>query len=179
MLVAPTSVGGRISDVVDSISTLTGAAARFKKILQGPTEEDLRSHRKIDVYVSPDWHHTCRVALVDDAQPWLDETEVAGIVAFRDMSAIAITIEATAPRSRGGELGVLVGDRRVVVIPDSDADAYWEVVQPLPPDAPDTVGTQALRTRDDRGQWRLDLGAPETPRRRPRFEDVPRERPDA
>jgi hypothetical protein len=148
-----------------------------KKIFQGPTEDDLGALRKVDVFVSPNWHKTCQVALDDDAQSRLDETEVPGIVAFRDMSGIAVTIKATVPRDRGGELEVLVGDRRVGAIADSESDPYWEVIQGDPqPDT--TVATQALRTRDSNGDWRLDLGAPDRIRRRPRFEDFPQDGPD-
>ena len=111
MLIAPTSPTSRISDVVDGLASVVGAGVRFKKILHGPTDEDLTSHRKSDLFVTPDWHHTCRVDLVDGVQSWLGEVQVTGLVAFRDMSSIAIRIEATARRAEGGELRVLVRDQ--------------------------------------------------------------------
>jgi hypothetical protein len=177
MLIAPTSAASRTRDVVGSVSTLVGVGAYFKKILQGPNQDDLGSHRKADVFASPNWHHTCQVVLDDDAQSRLGETEAPGIVAFRDMSGIAVTIKATARRAQGGELGVLVGNCRVGAISDSGSVPYWEVIQDDPqPEV--TVATQALRTRDGNGDWRLDLGAPQRIMRRPGFEDFPQEGPD-
>jgi hypothetical protein len=177
MLIAPTTAASRISDVVDSVSTLVGAGAHLKKIFQDPNEDDLEGHRRVDVFVSPNWHKTCQVALDDDAQSRLDETEVPGILAFRDMSGIAVTIKASVPRAQAGELEVLVGERRVGAISDSDSDPYWEVIED-DPQPETTVATQALRTRDSDGAWRLDLGAPERMMQRPRFEDFPQDGPD-
>ena len=178
MLIAPTSPTSRINDVVDGISSLIGAGVRLKKMLQGPTEEDLRSHRKADLHVNPDWHHMSRVDLVDDVQAWLGEVEVSGFVAFRDMSAISVFIEASAPRADGGVLRVLVGERQAGVIADSDSDVHWEVVQQDHTDGMATIGTLALRTRDNDGLWRLDLGAPDRVNPRIRFEGFPQDEPD-
>lgn len=177
MLIAPVSASRRMSDVVDSVSTLIGLGAHVKKIFQGPNEDDLAAFQRVDVFAKPNWHHTCQVALDDDAQLRLGETEELGSVAFRDMSAIAVTIKGTMPRDRGGVLEVLVGDRRVGAISDSDSDPYWEVIH-HDPQPETTIATQALRTRDGNGNWRLDLGAPEGLRRRLRFEDFPQGGPD-
>ncbi len=172
MLIAPVSASSRISDVVDGVSTLVGAGVRLRKILQGPTEEDLRSHRKSDLHVTPDWHHTCRVAVTADAESWLGEVDVTGLIAFRDMSAIAITIEASDPRVEGGELRAFVDDRLAGTITDSDSEPFWAVIEGDATDILATLGTYALRTQDG-GQWRLDVGVPERVRRHFPFDDEP------
>jgi hypothetical protein len=178
MLITPTSPTSRVNDLVDGIGSLVGAGFRLKKLFQGPTDEDLRFRHKADLHAMPDWHRMSRVNLVEDAQSWLGEIEVSGLVAFRDMSAIAVIIEATAPRTDGGILRVLVGERQAGVIPDSESDVYWEVVQRDHTDLPATMATLALRTRADDGLWRLDLGAPDRVRPRLRFEDFPQDEPD-
>ena len=177
MLIAPGSAAKRVSDLVDSVSTLVGVSAHVKKIFQGPTEEDMRTLRKTDVFASPNWSHTIKVQLDDDAQSRLGESEAPGIVTFRDMSGIAVTIKATLPRAEGGVLEVIVGNRRVGTVADSDSDPYWKVIDE-DPQPETTIGTQALRTRDSDGDWRLDLGAPDKVRRPPRFEDFPQDSPE-
>jgi hypothetical protein len=176
MLITPASAATRVSDIVDSVSTLVGVTAHIKKIFQGPTAEDMRL-RKPDVFASPNWSHTIKVALDHDAQSSLGESEAPGIVAFRDMSGIAVTIKATLPRAEGGVLEVLVGNRRIGTVADSDSDPYWESIEE-DPQPETTIGIQALRTRDSDGDWRLDLGAPDKVRRRPRFEDFPEDDPE-
>lgn len=177
MLIAPSTTATRVSDILDSVSALVGVSAHIKKIFQGPTDDDMERLRKADVFAKPNWSRTCRVALDDGAQPRLGETEAPASVSFRDMGGIAVTIKAAAPRADGGVLEVLVREVRVGAIADSDSDPYWEVIEDDPqPDT--TIATQALRTRDSDGGWRLDLGAPERIIRRPRFEDFPTDGPD-
>lgn len=173
MLIAPTSPASRINDLVDGIGSLVSAGVRLKKMFQGSSDDGSSARRQADCHVMPDWHHTCRVDLVDDAESWLGAVEVSGLVAFRDMGAIAVIIEAAAPRAGGGDLRVLVGERLAGVIPDAEADAYWEVVGRDHAELPVTMATLALRTRDRDGLWRLDLGAPGRVRPRLPFEDLP------
>jgi len=177
MLIAPVTAATRVSDILDSVSALAGMTAHVKKIFQAPTHDDMAKLRKADVFAKPNWNRTCRVDLDDGAQSKLDETGAAASVSFRDMSGIAVTIRAAAPRADGGELEVLVGEVRVGAIADSDSDPYWDVIEDDPqPDT--TIATQALRTRESNADWRLDLGAPERIIRRPRFEDFSPDSPD-
>jgi hypothetical protein len=178
LLLAPRTPTNSVSDVVEGVSVLVGAATRFKKLLEGPTDSDREDMRRGDLHLTPDWHHTCPVELVDDAQSWIADVPVMGIISYRDLSPIRVNVQATATKGEGGVLMVTVGDRPVGTLSESGSDPFWAVLQLKNDDAFPVGSTGALRSRDPDGQWRLDLGAPKDVRPWPRFDDWPDEDED-
>jgi hypothetical protein len=164
MLLTPSTVSSRVSDVVDSTSTLIGAGIRLKRMFQNSTHDDPIQHQEADLHVMPDLHQTVPVTLTDDAQSWLGQVELTGLFAFRDISMIAVTIEPSAARDDGGTLHVLVNGRLAGVLPDADSSRYWEVIQRGPSNALATLSSYGLRSRDEQDLWRLDMGLPKTVR---------------
>jgi hypothetical protein len=61
---------------------LVGAATRFKRMLQDSSVIDEQVRHHPDHFLKPDWHHTCLVDLVDDAQSWIGVVPLAGFSPF-------------------------------------------------------------------------------------------------
>ena len=177
LLLAPRSPVNGVTDLVEGVSLLVGAATRFKKLLDGAAGGNEVGHHS-DLFLKADWHHTCQVELVDDAQSWIGEVPVMGIIAYRDLSPIMVNIQVTAAKDEGGVLMVKVGERPVGTLSKSGSDPFWEVLQAKVGGEFPVGSTGALRSQDRDGLWRLDVGAPEEVRHWPRFDDLPDEDAD-
>ncbi len=173
MLLAPRTPVNGVTDLVEGVSVLVGTANRFKKLLEGAADSNKEVRHHSDLFLHADWHHTCQVELVDDAQSWIGDVPLMGIIAYRDLSAIMVNVQATATKDEGGVLMVKVGERTVGTLSESGSDPFWEVLQVKVGDAFPVGSTGALRSQGPDGLWRLDLGAPEEVRHWPRFDDLP------
>jgi hypothetical protein len=172
MLLAPRTPESVVTGLVEGVSLLVGAATRFKKMLQDSSTIADQVQHPADLFLKPDWHHTCQVELVDGAQSWIGEVSLAGFLSYRDISMIRVNIQATAPHDEGGILVVRVGDRTVGTAADAGSKPLWDVLQVRMGEEFPVGSTAALRTQDSDGLWRLDLGAPEEVRHWPRFDDL-------
>ena len=173
MLLAPRTPVNGVTDLVEGVSVLVGAATRFKKLLEGPTDTDRQDMHRSDLFLKPDWHHTCQVELVDDAQSWIGDVPLTGLISYRDLSLVIVNVQATSTRDEGGVLVVKVGERTAGTAEEVGSDPLWEVLEVKIGDEFPVGSTAALRTQDSDGLWRLDLGAPEEVRHWPRFDDWP------
>ena len=97
MLLAPRAPVNGVTDLVEGVSLFVGAATRFKKLLEGPTDSERQDMHRSDLFLKPDWHHTCQVELVDDAQSWIGDVPLTGLISYRDLSLITVNVQATAP----------------------------------------------------------------------------------
>ena len=171
MLLAPRTPVSRVTDLVEGVSVLVGAASRFKKLFDGASDNDKVVKHHSDLFLKPDWHHTCQVELVDDAQSWIGDVPLTGLISYRDLSLVIVNVQATSTRDQGGVLIVKVGERTVGTAEEVGSEPLWEVLEVTIGDEFPVGTTAALRTQDSDGLWRLDLGAPEEVRHWPRFDD--------
>lgn len=171
ILLAPRTPESAVTGLVEGVSMLVGAATRFKRMLQDSSVIDEQVRHRPDLFLKPDWHRTCRVDLVDDAQSWIGVVPLTGILSFRDISMIMVNVQATAPQDEGGALLVKVGERTVGSVAGAGSEPLWEVLEVKIGDEFPVGSTSALRTQDSDGLWRLDLGAPEEVRHWPQFDD--------
>ena len=175
MLLAPPNPVSRATDAVEAVSVLVGVASRFKELLDTAADSEKLARHRSDLFLKPDWHRTGRVELVDDAQSWVGDVPLTGLISYRDLSLIKVRIQASASRDEGGVLMVKVGERTVGTAEEVGSDPLWEVLE-VKIGGEFLIGsTAALRTQDSDGLWRLDLGAPEEVRHWPRFDDWPGE----
>ena len=173
MLLAPRTAVSGVTDLVEGVSVLIGAATRFKKFFDAEPGRENQVRHHSDLFLEADWHHTCPVELEDDAQSWIGDIPLMGIISFRDISPIMVHIQATGPQDLDGVLLVKVGERRVGVLAESGSDPFWNVLQVKIGDGYPVGSAGALRSQDTDGRWRLDLGAPKNVRRWPRLDDLP------
>ncbi len=171
LLLAPRAPVNGVSDFVEAVSLLVGAATRFKKLLQDASDSDGAVRHHSDLYLKGDWHHTCQVDLVDNAQSWIGGLPITGLISYRDLSIIDVRVQATASQNEGGVLEVKVGERPVGVLSESGSDLFWEVLGVKVGDEFLVGSTVALRSQEPDGLWRLDLGAPEDVRKWLQFDD--------
>jgi hypothetical protein len=169
LLLTPRTPVNGVSDVVKAASLLVGAAIRFKKLLQDASASDGAVRHHTDLYLKGDWHHTCQVELVENAQSWIGDLPITGLISYRDLSLIGVNVQATASKNEGGVLKVKVGERPAGVLSKSGSDPFWEVLEVKVGDEFPVGSTMALRSQDPDGLWRLDLGAPEDVRKWLRF----------
>jgi hypothetical protein len=156
----PTSTADTAKDWADGVAAVVGFGRGLKKVLTDEHPGDDEPHA--DLMIIPDWNHTARVELVDDAETWLGEIE-GGLVRFRDVTTVNVDLQATGAREAGGRIVVSNHDRRVGLVAEENIDELWSVLGLEGTEGFPVASTHALRTRDTQtGLWRLDLGMPKS-----------------
>jgi hypothetical protein len=165
LLLATDTPSERVRAQIDSIGSLVRTGGRLKGLFAGADSTFEKSWGNI--VIQPDWSHTHKVLLDNDAQDWIGDIDIAGLVDFRNLSNVSALLQASGERHKGGHVVILIDGRRAGVLDDVDSGPFWELLASGPDPSANRASTMALRTKGPDGLWRLDIGGPKSVMRVP------------
>lgn len=160
-ILAPDTPVEKARQYVDGIGTAVNAGTYFVNVLRSPGADHADFTDRPDVQFTGDLHRPCQVLLSDGVEDWIGTIPSVGSISYRDLSSIKVKLTCSPRRVDGGEITATVDGRKVGILDPGHAEPFGDLLEGKGSEPGDVAGAGAIRSLDQDGIWRLDLGAPQ------------------